>query len=129
MNKPPKADDRRIAIWAEALFLANLLLAPVLAFVALIWLWQRHKHDASALARCHLRQTVVVSVWGGALLVLANIAILLLGSWHEPWTWMLVIVYFTCIHSSLVLLGIFGLAKAMAGEIWVYPLIGPRCHD
>jgi hypothetical protein len=35
-------------------------------------------------------------------------------------------MYFTCIHSTLVLLGAFGLAKALAGQAWRYPLIGPR---
>ena len=41
------------------------------------------------------------------------------------WTWVLVIVYFTCVHSTLVTLGIFGLARAMAGRRYVYPWIGP----
>lgn len=121
--------QRRIAILAESLFLANLLLAPGLAFAALIWLWLRQRHQADALARCHLRQTLWVSVWGGALLLLANGAILVLGGWQEPWAWMLVILYFTCVHSTLVLMGIVGLAKAMAGEPWVYPVIGRGPHD
>jgi hypothetical protein len=38
----------------------------------------------------------------------------------------LVILYFTCIHSTLVLFGMFGLSKALAGQPWRYPLIGPR---
>ena len=37
----------------------------------------------------------------------------------------LVIMYFTCIHSTLVMFGMFGLAKAMAGQAWRFPLIGP----
>ena len=44
---------------------------------------------------------------------------------HWEWTWVLVIMYFTCIHSTLVMFGMFGLAKAMAGQSWRFPLIGP----
>ena len=46
--------------------------------------------------------------------------------------WTVVIVYFTMFHSMLVLLGIVGLAKAMAGQCWRYPLVGrplpPGCR-
>jgi hypothetical protein len=35
-----------------------------------------------------------------------------------------VILYFTFCHSTLVLLGIVGLAKAMAGQCWQFPLVG-----
>ena len=39
---------------------------------------------------------------------------------------MLVILYFTCIHSTLVMFGMFGLAKTMAVPVsGVIPLIGP----
>jgi hypothetical protein len=30
------------------------------------------------------------------------------------------------VHSTLILLGMLGLAKAMAGKFYVYPYIGPR---
>jgi len=39
-------------------------------------------------------------------------------------SWVLVILYFSACHSTLVLLGVVGLAKAMAGQCWRYPLIG-----
>ncbi len=32
----------------------------------------------------------------------------------------------TPFHSIFVLLGILGLAKAMAGQCWRFPVIGPR---
>lgn len=114
-----------LAVAAEALFLANLLAAPGLAFLLIAWLWRRHG-DAPPLARCHLAQTFYVSLWGGLLLVVACAAILALGGLAWEWTWVAVILYFTCIHSTLVLFGILGLAKAMAGKPYVYPLIGPR---
>jgi uncharacterized Tic20 family protein len=41
---------------------------------------------------------------------------------------MIVIIYFTTCHSTLVLLGVLGLAKAMAGQKYIYPLLGRPCE-
>jgi uncharacterized Tic20 family protein len=58
------------------------------------------------------------------LLVGVNVAIVLVGGYRGPNTWMVVIVYFTVFHSTLVMLGILGLAKAMAGQCWRFPIVG-----
>ncbi|MDD5240498.1 MAG: hypothetical protein PHG47_02125 [Sulfuricella sp.] len=116
-----------LAAWAEALYLSNLLIAPGLAFAALLWLYLKRPADMPALALCHLRQTISASLWAGALLVIANIAIILLGGYSAPNTWVIVILYFTTCHSTLVLLGVLGLAKAMAGQKYVFPLVGRPC--
>lgn len=126
---PPSDADtpgRSVAVAAEALFLANLLLAPGLCFLAIIWLRSRNR-AAPPLARCHLDQAFWVSLWGGLLLVAASLTIVYLGGFAWQWTWVAVILYFTCIHSTLVVFGTLGLAKAMAGKPYRYPLIGPRC--
>ena len=39
--------------------------------------------------------------------------------------WVVAILYFTCIHSTLVLLGAIGLARALSGRTFRFPLIGP----
>lgn len=127
---PPLADNftppgQRLAILAEALFLANLLVLPGLAFLGLLWLWRRHVASAPPLARQHLRQAVVVSLWGGVLIVLCSALLLALGGWSWSGTWVLLILYFTCVHSALVVFGSIGLARAMAGQPYRYPLIGP----
>jgi len=116
------------AVWMETLYLANLLIAPGLAFLMLLWLYFRRSANMPALALCHLRQTISASVWAGVLLVIANIAIILLGGYTAPKTWVIVIIYFTTCHSTLVLLGVLGLAKAMAGQKYVYPLVGRPCE-
>ena len=119
------APGQTLAVAAESLFLANLLLAPGLAFIAIFWLWRKHQ-DAPVLARNHLRQTLYVSLWGGILITSFTAAFLLFGGLQWKWTWVLVIMYFTCVHSTLVILGMFGLSRAMAGKDFRYPLIGPR---
>ena len=121
------APGQNIAVMAEALYLANLLLLPGLAFIALLVVYERYIRTAPALAVCHLRQTLSASLWAGALLLVANIIILLLGGYRSPNTWMVVIIYFTTCHATLVLLGVMGLAKAMAGQAFRYPLVGRTC--
>lgn len=121
----PAADGQRLAVIAEALFLANLLVAPGIAFGVLFWLWHKNKDSAPPLARQHLQQTTFVSLFGGILIVSLTGLFLAVGGLNWEWTWVVVILYFTCIHSTLVMFGMFALAKAMAGQTWRYPLIGP----
>lgn len=117
--------DQSLAVLAESLFLINLLLAPGVAFLCLAWLWWKRRGQTSALSRCHLDQTFFVSLWGGMLLV-ATAAFVILFGWDWEWTWVFVIIYFTCIHSTLVVFGVLGLARAMAGKPYRYPWIGPK---
>ncbi len=117
-----------LAVVAEALYIANLLLLPGLCFIILLRLHFKHRASAPALAVCHLRQTVSASIWAGILLVIANLAILLLGGYTSVNTWTVAIIYFTTCHSTMVLLGILGLAKAMAGQNFIYPLVGKPCE-
>lgn len=112
------------AVLAESLYLANLLLLPGLAFVVLAVLFLRRRRAAPPLAAAHLDQTFAGSVWAGMLLVAVNLLIIVLGGYHGPAVWTLVIIYFTVCHSSLVLLGMFGLSKAMAGQCFRFPLVG-----
>ena len=123
-NTSESSQGLRLAITAESLFLVNLLLVPGLAFLALAVFFFRHRKTTDPLARCHLDQTFTASLWGGLLLVVVNIVILLLGGYDSAYTWMVVIIYFTICHSSLILIGMLGLAKALSGKCFKYPLIG-----
>jgi hypothetical protein len=130
---PSETDDaipgQTLATAAEALYLINLLLLPGVAFALLLVLHVRHARTAPALARCHLRQTLSASLWAGVLLVAANLLILLLGGYRAPYTWVVLVLYFTTAHATLVLLGTLGLAKAMAGKPYRFPLLGRSCAD
>ena len=117
---------RELAVAAEALYLANLMIVPGLGFVALLVLWLRERRRAPELARGHLRQTLAASLWAGALLVVANVAIILAGGYDAASTWIIVILYFTCCHSTLIFCGAIGLSKALAGKPFRFPLLGPR---
>lgn len=128
---PPSSNDdgRHLAIVAECLYLANLTLAPGLAFVLLLWFYFRRSLPMPSLARCHLRQAISGSLWAGVLLILLNAVILLLGGYHSSYTLITLFLYFFSCHSVLILLGMVGLAKALAGKPFIYPLIGTKCGD
>ncbi|MDX9718739.1 MAG: hypothetical protein RBT67_15340 [Thauera sp.] len=116
----------KLAVAAEALFLINLMLLPGIAFIALMVLWSRHHNNPDPLVRNHLRQTGWTCIWGGLLLVTISVAIFLLGGFDNPWTWVIGVLYFTFVHSTLILLGVMGLSRAINGRTWRYPVFGPR---
>ncbi len=117
-------DGQGTATLAQVLYLLNLLLLPGVAFALLLALWSRERARPRPLAIAHLAQTVAASVWAGALLLLVNGLIIVFGDYRAPSTWVIVVVYFTLCHASFVLLGAFGLSKAMAGQLWRFPLVG-----
>ena len=128
---PPSAADsgRNLAIAAECLYLANITVAPVLVFLGLLWMYRRQTPQTPAVARCHLRQAIFGSLWAGVLLIALNAVILLLGGYRSTNTLVTLILYFFSVHSALILLGMAGLANALASKPFVYPLIGRRCDD
>lgn len=115
-----------LAVAAESLFLVNLMIAPGLAFIILVALWWRHRLSAPALARNHLKQTVVASLWGGGLLVGVSVAVFLLGGFTNPWSWVVGVLYFVCFHAMLILFGVIGLNRAMLARPYRFPIIGPK---
>ena len=127
--EPPPPVGQRLAVLAESLYLINLLILPVLGFIALLWLYCRNIPTAAPLAACHLQQTLSASLWAGVLLVMANMIIVGLGGYDRPYTWVVGILYFTIGHTVLVVLGLLGLAKAMAGQPFRFPLVGRPCHE
>ncbi|MCU7834043.1 MAG: hypothetical protein KZQ83_02230 [gamma proteobacterium symbiont of Taylorina sp.] len=120
-------DDTNIAILAESLFLANLLLIPVIPFVVLFSLYRKHKltikSGQESLAYNHIRQTFIASILAGVLIVCVVGVFYFLSNISAAVTWTIIITYFTCVHSLFVMYGIYGLAKAMGGQPVKFPLI------
>ena len=115
---------KRLAVVAASLFVVNLTLAPGIAFALISWLWLRQRHNAPLLARNHINQAFHVSLRGAALLLIACAIIIIGGGFNQPWTWVMVVIYFTCIHSTLVVCGCLAMARAMSGQSYRFPLIG-----
>ena len=120
----PSPPGQGLAIAAESLYLINLLLLPGLAFLLLLGLYGRYRRTAPPLGRLHLQQTLSASLWAGGLLVIVNLLIIALGGYDVASTWVIVVLYFTTVHATLVLLGILGLVRSLAGQTFRYPLVG-----
>jgi len=126
---------KRLAVAAESLYVLNLLLFPVIAFTILLYLFLRHRASAPALARNHLEQAVGASLWLGAFFTLLAVLVFVLHSqgMEQVSLWVLVVIVFTIVHATMVLLGVFGLSRAMAGRCYRYPLVGkalpPGCSS
>ena len=127
-STPPVRDGegKRLAVLAETLFVLNLLLFPVLAFIILLILYLRHRAASPPLARNHLEQAVGASLWLGAFFFVMGISVMVLDmhGLEEVSLWMLVVIVFTIVHATTVLLGVVGLSRAMAGKCYRFPMIG-----
>ncbi len=121
---PHNPAGQTLAVSAEALYLLNLLLLPGLAFVALVAVYLKSHGTAAPLAAAHLSQTLAASLWAGGLLVLANLAVLVLGGYQTLSAWIILAAYVVLVHASLVVCGAIGLARALAGQCWRFPLFG-----
>ena len=115
--------DTNIAILAETLFLANLLLLPVVPFLILLYLFRKYSSKQDSIAYNHIRQTFIASILAGIFIVIIAAIFYFFSSTSSAITWTIIITYLTCIHSAFVMLGIFGLSKAMTGQKVKFPLI------
>lgn len=111
------------AVLAEIFYLANMTLLPVLGFIGLLLMW-RNRARLEPLARFHLTQTLRASLVVGAIAGSIAVWIIGFGDWRQPAAWYTIEGYFFAIHSPLTVFGMIGLAKAMAGLTWRFPVVG-----
>lgn len=123
-NNEAQEKDTNIAILAEALFLANLLLIPVIPFLILFYLYRKYSNQFETVAYNHLRQTLIASILAGIFIVIIAGVFYFFTSTSAAITWTIILTYLTCVHSLFVMLGIYGLSKAMVGQKVKFPLIG-----
>ena len=116
-----------VAVAAELFFLLNLVFLPVIGFIILSGLYLRYKNHAVPLARCHVRQAFVASLWSWVMLVFVNALILFFGGYDSPAVWVIVILYLASFHTAFIMFGTFALTRAMNGRHYHYPLIGWKC--
>lgn len=121
----PRTPGENQAVIAQVCYLANMTLLPFLGFIGLAILWMGQE-NLPPLARFHLKQCLRASLAAG--LVAGGIAVWILGfgDWRHPSAWYAIEGYFFAIHSPLTVFGMIGLAKAMAGLKWAFPLVGSR---
>jgi hypothetical protein len=114
--------DINIAIFAEVLFLANLLLIPIIPFLTLLYLFNKQIKNTHSIAYQHLRQALFTSILAGIFIVCIAVIFYFYSNTSAAITWTIILTYLTCIHSLFVMFGIYSLAKAMAGQTVKFPL-------
>ena len=116
-----------LAMASEAFYITNMILAPGLGFIMLLFLHMHCKtRQASAFAMNHLRQTMVATFITGIIALAFTLAIYFTGGIGSPWFWHLLTAYFVVFHIPLSWFGIVGFGKAISGEEYRYPFVGIR---
>src|SRR5690606_31068421 len=117
MNDTPIPDEaqRRQARLAYLLYLANLSFLPGVAFIAMLVIW-RSLPQRTLFVNDHYQQTTFASIMAGVLLAMVSVVIVTAGGFGNPWTFVVLIIYFTLCHSMLLLLGVFGFTRANNGR-------------
>ena len=113
---PQDATEHSQAGWAYVWYLLNISFLPGLGFLMLLLLWQRSRKRCQVFANAHARQGIIASILAGILLTVVSTAIVLVGGLSSPYTWVILILYFTLCHSALIILGIVGYARSSAGK-------------
>jgi uncharacterized Tic20 family protein len=125
-------EGKNSAILIESLYVANLLILPGLAFMALLYLFMTKHDKLPVLAKSHLEQTISACVWIAVMFLIASTTIMIMrfSGVEDVTLWMIVVILFTMLHASMVLLGIVGLSKALSGKCYRYPVFGKAMpHD
>jgi uncharacterized Tic20 family protein len=116
--------NRKAAVFAHLLFLMNITFLPIVSFIWLLVIYQKNKATADVEVLAHYHQSIVANIVSGVLLVIISGLILVIGDLQSAYTWMWLILYFTCIHSVLILLAVFAMMKANNGKPYSYPVFG-----
>jgi len=107
--------SRKLASLAQILYLANLLAIPVLALIILCLLSFVFRNTLDSLSRYHFKLALLTGSIALLILGIPALSFWLLGlSSAEAWTTLL--LFLIVIHTSLVMFGIFALARAMSGR-------------
>ena len=134
-TKDVKVAGQDFAVLVESLYVANLLILPVLSFVILVFLFLKKHGSLPPLANSHLEQTISAGFLTAIMFFVAALTIMtmrLVGV-EDITLWLIAIILYTIVYATMLLLGILGLAKALSGKCWSYPVVGrklpPGCPE
>ena len=131
------------AIQAQSWYLANMLALPGISFLVLVFLYFKYVRTYQGQIRdqndleyseentnkpqtvyitqdeldaSHIRSALWLSIIGGVL-VIGGCGLLFLTAGNNAKSWVMIVLYFTCLHTSFVLWGMFNLAKALSSKL------------
>ena len=123
MNIQTDTEINNRSSFAHMLFLLNITVLPVIAFIWLLINYSKIGEADNKTVIHHYRQSIIANVMSGILLVIVSAGIVFGGGLDSPYMWMWLILYFTSIHSLLILLAVFAYFRAKAGRPYSYPLV------
>ena len=112
--------ERKLAGQSHIFYLLNISFLPVIGFALQVILWRHTRTRRLAFAMAHTRQSIIASITAGCALTIVTGLILIIGELSSPYTWVVLILYFTLCHTTLILLGILGYARANAGKQFMF---------
>ena len=125
MNEfPSNSQDSNQGRLAHILYLTNITFLPVISFLLLLFLYQKIDKTNSKFVVSHFRQSITANIAAGILLIIVSGLILYFGSFDSVYTWMWLILYVTCVHSILILFGVFAMMRASNNKEYCYPIFG-----
>lgn len=107
--------QHKLAIIAQSLYLANLLILPGLAFLILLNYFFKHRSNFG-IARIHLFRALQLCLLNGLLLAVLPLFYIYFSS-SQSQAIMIMLFYFVCMHAAFVLIGMLNLSRAMAHKL------------
>ena len=97
--------------------MASLLNLTFLPGIAFVWLLLRLKKSApDSIEHYHIMFGVKLNVVAFIVLFFVSGVMIVTGGFHSPWTWVYVITYFTFVHTVFILIAVWALVRAWAGQ-------------
>lgn len=115
MNNPQVAQSpQKLASNAAMASLLNLTFLPGIGFV---WLLLKLKQaTVDGIDRYHLMLGIRINLLAAVALLVVSGLMLLLGGFQSAWTWMYVIIYFTCVHTIFIVFAVWAMVRAWNGQ-------------
>ena len=114
INTDIKKQQKKAATIAQSLYLANLLVFPIIAFIALLLMFYQRK-NSKELVYQHQVRAIQLSIAAGVLLLLIPaLVVFYLG--NVPQFLMLLLLYFIVLHVCFVLVGMINVSRAMSNK-------------
>ncbi len=120
--------DNQFAIIYQSLYLANLLLLPLISFLVLVYYFHKankankekpQRFYLSKFNKIHLYRSIQISALAGFFLGIAPVFYIFYSAQFSV-SVMVVIFYFVTLHTCFVLIGLLNLARAMAKKLPVF---------
>lgn len=126
MNEPQRTHSvigKNLAVLSEGLYLLNLLL-QLIPLMVLAWLYVRHRNSEIALLGNHVRQTFFAALIASTIFLCAGVLVFTFGDNRTMSALIVFEIYYLVCVPLMLIPGLFGLLRAMAGQEYRYPLIG-----